>query len=248
MNSAAGVLPHTVRERALESGGTSNSAALYALTRDIVARSDRRGVVVDVGCGKGLLHRELAGLYSRYVGIDVVRHAGFPEGPDVQFIEASMDDDDRSLPAGIADIVCCLETIEHLENPRALARSLTRLAKPGGLVIVSTPNQLSLLSKLCLVVNDEFVHFRERPGLYPAHLSALLECDLRRIAAEAGWRNVEVAFTAEGRIPGTSRHWPRWLAARDGWRGRAFSDNIVLTGRTKSFQLPASSSRLHVTL
>jgi len=232
MKSVAEVLPHTVEERALESGGTSNSAALYALTREIVERSDRRGVVVDVGCGKGLLHRTLEGLYSKYVGIDVVRHAGFPEEPDVDFIKASLDDDPAMLPAGMADIVCCLETIEHLENPRALARCLTRLARPGSLIVVSTPNQLSLLSKLCLLVNDEFVHFRERPGLYPAHLSALLECDLRRIAAEAGWRDVEIRFTGEGRMPGTSQYWPTWLAARDGWRGRAFSDNIVLSGRT----------------
>src|SRR5206468_2548548 len=130
-----------------------------------------------------------------------------------------------------ADVVCCLETIEHVENPRALARLLSRLAKPGGLVIVSTPNQLSLLSKLSLVVNNEFVHFRERPGLYPAHLSALLECDLRRIAAELGWRDVGIAFSGDGRVPGTARHWPRWLAARQPWRGRAFSDNIVLSAR-----------------
>ena len=112
-----------------------------------------------------------------------------------------MDDGEAPLPDGTADVVCCLETIEHLENPRALARDLTRLVKPGGLLVVSTPNQLSLLSKLCLVVNNEFVHFQERPGLYPAHLSALLECDLRRIARESGWTDVAVAYTAEGRMP-----------------------------------------------
>jgi hypothetical protein len=90
---------------------------------------------------------------------------------------------------------------------------------------------LSLLSKVCRVVNNEFVHFQERPGLYPAHLSALLECDLRRIARESGWTDVAVAYTAEGRMPGTARHWPQWLPAREGWRGRAFSDNVVLSAR-----------------
>jgi SAM-dependent methyltransferase len=230
MKSIAQALPNTV-QRALESGGTSNSSALYALTRDIVEQSGRHGVLVDVGCGKGTLYGHLTGLFSTYIGIDVVRHAGFPEARDVRFVEMSMDDGEAPLPDGTADVVCCLETIEHLENPRALARDLTRLAKPGGLLVVSTPNQLSLLSKVCLLVNNEFVHFQERPGLYPAHLSALLECDLRRIARESGWTDVAVAYTAEGRMPGTARHWPQWLPAREGWRGRAFSDNVVLSAR-----------------
>ena len=87
----------------------------------------------------------------------------------------------------------------------------------------------SLLSKICLLTRNEFVHFQERPGLYPAHLSALLECDLRRIAGELGWTDPSITFSAEGRIPGTSLHWPAWLVEHDGWRGRAFSDNIVLS-------------------
>jgi SAM-dependent methyltransferase len=230
VKSVAQTLPNTV-QRALESGGTSNSSALYALTRDIVERGGRRNVLVDVGCGKGTLYGQLGGLFSTYIGIDVVQHAGFPQAPDVQFVEKSMDDGEVPLADGTADVVCCLETIEHLENPRALARNLTRLVKPGGLLVVSTPNQLSLLSKLCLIVNNEFVHFQERTGLYPAHLSALLECDLRRIAREVGWIDVAVAYTADGRMPGTAKHWPQWLSARDGWRGRAFSDNVVLSAR-----------------
>ena len=56
------------------------------------------------------------------------------------------------LPDGWADVVTALEVIEHLENPRAFCRELARVAKPGGWVVVTTPNQLSLLSLLSLVV------------------------------------------------------------------------------------------------
>ena len=230
MSSVAGI-PITTVSRALASGGSNNSSALYALVRDVVEGTETRDVIVDVGCGKGALHGHLQGLFSRYVGIDVVRHAGFPTAPDATLLEASLDDGPSVLPAGIADVICCLETIEHLENPRLLARCLSQIAKPGCRLIVSTPNQLSLLSKVCLLVKNEFVHFQERPGLYPAHLSALLECDLRRIAQESGWEEATVLFSGEGRVPGTDRLWPAWLTARHGWRGRAFSDNVVLTAR-----------------
>jgi 2-polyprenyl-3-methyl-5-hydroxy-6-metoxy-1,4-benzoquinol methylase len=221
----------TTADRALESKGTSNSRALYALVREIVARAGRVTTVVDLGCGTGTLHGELRGLFHRYVGVDVVRHSGFPEAADAHFVELSLDDASPSLPVTGADVVCCIETIEHLENPRALARVVSRCARPGALIVITTPNQLSLLSKLCLLVNDEFVQFQERPGLYPAHLTALLEVDLRRIAREAGWTETDVHYTAEGRMPFTGRHWPRWLCSRQGRRGRAFSDNVVLSAR-----------------
>ena len=53
------------------------------------------------------------------------------------------------------DLVVCAETIEHLENPRAVFRELTRVARRDGWIIVTTPNQLSLLSKLTLVVKNQ---------------------------------------------------------------------------------------------
>ena len=133
------------------------------------------------------------------------------------------------LGDGVADVVTAVETIEHVENPRAFARELTRLCRPGQWVVVTTPNQLSLLSKLTLVLRNEFNAFRA--SSYPAHLTALLEVDLRRIASECGWTDVTIRYTGEGRIPGTSRHYPGWLSRLF---PRALSDNIALAARTSS--------------
>src|SRR5690606_15358656 len=119
-----------------------------------------------------------------------------------------------------------IETIEHLENPRAFMRELRRVARPGGLVIVSTPNQLSLLSLATLALKGRFSAFQDNS--YPAHLTALLEVDLRRIAAECGLENVGVRYTHHGRLPLSAVHYPRALARRF---PRALSDNIVMAGR-----------------
>jgi len=87
-------------------------------------------------------------------------------------------------------------------------RKLVRLANPGEWVVVTTPNQLSLLSLLTLLVKHRFqadVH-------YPAHLTALLEIDLRRIAAEVGLAEFEIEYSLAGRIPLTARHYPQSLS------------------------------------
>ncbi len=211
-------------ERALLSHGRS-AAAVHQRVADLLREvGPRPGRLYDVGCGTGGLSEVLRPWFSEYVGVDIARYPGFPEAPWARFVQADLNAPPYALPDGEADVVVSVETIEHLENPRALLRELRRLLKPGGLLILTTPNQLSLMSKLTLVVRNEFNAFQEAPGLYPSHITALLEADLRRIASECGFRDIAVDYTHSGRIPGPSFHWP----ARLGLRGRLFSDNVLL--------------------
>ncbi|MDE3172738.1 MAG: class I SAM-dependent methyltransferase [Gemmatimonadota bacterium] len=189
--------------------------------RAIAARS-QGGRLVDVGCGVGNFRRYLALTCYPYIGADVVRYPAFP--PDAEFVPIDPRSGTVSLPDGAGDIVVCLETIEHVENPRALFRELTRLTRPGGLIVVTTPNQLSLLSKLTLLVKHRFNAFQDGTGnAYPTHITALLEIDLIRIARECGLEDPQILYSDDGRIPGTGRRWPAAC------RGRAFSDNIGIS-------------------
>ena len=217
------------RKRAAESGGVSTDVELYQVVRQSVLRRARhRGVLVDFGCGAGTLWRVMGADLAKYVGVDVLRYDGFPSGERVEFVLSDLEKGCPDLGDSCADIVCCLETIEHVENPRALFREVVRLAKPGGLIVVTTPNQLSLASKISLLLKNEFIFFQERPGLYPSHLTALLEIDLVRMARENGLEAIEAIYTGCGRIPLSAGRWPRFLSARRGSRARAFSDNVIL--------------------
>jgi hypothetical protein len=91
--------------------------------------------------------------------------------------------------------------------------------------VVTTPNHQSLHSKMGLVLKNRFVHFQD--GDYPAHLTALLETDLRRIAAEAGLSEIAIAYSERGRVAFTPCHYPRLLSRRF---SRALSDNVLMIG------------------
>jgi SAM-dependent methyltransferase len=172
-------------------------------------------------------------MFARYVGCDVVRYEGYPE--EGEFLQVNFDNERVPLPDGFADVVIAVETIEHLENPRAFLRELTRLTASGGLVLVTTPNNLSLLSKLTLLVKNQFNAFQD--SSYPAHLTALLEIDLRRMARECRLVDIRINYSQSGRIPGTARHFPRLLSA---WWPRLLSDNVLLIA--KKPERPALSS------
>lgn len=189
----------------------------------VVEAGAASGVIVDVGCGGGNLHAYLRSRFPRYIGVDALRYESFPA--DAELVLADLNSTAWPLAEGLADVVAAVEVIEHLENPRAFFRELFRLVKPGGTVLVTTPNQQSFLSLMTLVVKGRFSEFQDVH--YPAHLTALLEIDLRRIAAECGLADVAVKYSHSGRVVLTPWHYPRALSRL---KPRVFSDNLLLVG------------------
>ena len=212
-----------VEARAKRSLGRGHDR-IHATVAALLAGKGASGLIVDAGCGAGDLWRATRGRFSRCIGIDAVRYPDLPE--DVAFLQADLDRDPLPVGAATADVAAAVEVIEHLENPRAFVRELVRVTRPGGWVVVTTPNQLSLLSLLTLVTKRQFSAFQASD--YPAHRTALLEIDLRRIAADSGLEQIEIAFTRWGRIPFCAWHYPAAVAALS---PRRLSDNVALIGR-----------------
>jgi SAM-dependent methyltransferase len=213
-----------VESRARQSLGASGEAVYAMVARALDGRHPGGGTLVDVGCGSGGLWRHLSCRFDRYLGVDAVRWPGFPAGGEFHVLD--LDRGEVPLPDGCADVAVGVETIEHLENPRAFVRLLARLARPGGWVVVTTPNQHSLLSMATFLLRGEHNAF-QGPS-YPAHITALLEVDLRRMAAECGLVDAAVAYSRRGRVPATGRHWPGVLSRL---APRAFSDNLLMVAR-----------------
>jgi SAM-dependent methyltransferase len=210
--------------RARQSLGSSHSAIYQMIDDALSARGIMGGRLVDVGCGGAGLWRVVGSRFASYCGLDAVRYDGFPRA--AEFHQVDLDAPAWPLAAEEADIVAAVETIEHLENPWAFMRALAALARPGGWVMVTTPNQLSGLSVATLLAKRRFSSFQDVH--YPAHRTALLEIDLRRAAAESGLEAVDVTYSLSGRVPLTPWHYPAPLAQLF---PRFLSDNLLVAGR-----------------
>jgi 2-polyprenyl-3-methyl-5-hydroxy-6-metoxy-1,4-benzoquinol methylase len=213
-----------VEARARQSLGASSEA----IHRMVAAALERHGIngirVFDVGCGHGALHAAVKNRFAEYHGLDAVRYTGLPDGS--AFTRIDLDAAIWPVAPGSGDLVAAIETIEHLENPWAFVRQMAALAAPGGWVVVTTPNQLSLLSLLTLVAKRRFSAFQD--AHYPAHRTALLENDLCRMAEASGLSVIEIGYSAHGRIPMTGVHYPAAMSRR--WPGR-LSDNVMIVAR-----------------
>lgn len=114
------------------------------LGRYLTAYPFARGAsVLDIACGTGYGSSWLGEIATRVVGIDVSSEAIHEanehfSSPNITFIQHSADGE--LLDIGRFDVVVCLETIEHVSNPRSLLRNLQSYVEPEGTIIISCPN------------------------------------------------------------------------------------------------------------
>jgi SAM-dependent methyltransferase len=104
--------------------------------------------VLEIGCGVGEFTQLLAERGARVTGADISRLAADATAARVaRFPEArALSADICALPFADAsfDLTVSLETIEHSPDPRVALGELVRVTRPGGRVIVTNPNYVSL--------------------------------------------------------------------------------------------------------
>jgi 2-polyprenyl-6-hydroxyphenyl methylase/3-demethylubiquinone-9 3-methyltransferase len=98
-----------------------------------------RAVLVDVGCGAGLLAPHVAGKGYQHVGVDLAASAlaqAATHGVRVIHGDATA----LPLPDGCADVVSAGELFEHVPDLPAAVREACRVLRPGGVLVADTLN------------------------------------------------------------------------------------------------------------
>lgn len=182
---------------------------------DLVEKYGAR-TVLDVGCAQGTLAMLLAERGHRVVAIDIrerfLEYARTRwERGDVEFLAANIFD---RPPLGTFDLVFGNQIIEHLVYPAEFLRTLASYARPGGVLVVSTPNHdyfrssLPSFTELGDPKQHEHKQFSAGGG---DHFFAYTEEELRTAAAEAGLDVEEMIYFETPAISGHFRvrhlHW-----------------------------------------
>lgn len=116
---------------------------LSFITETLQNSLPKGSVVLDVGCGNGVISRSLGELGYNVIGIDISEKAvakakELNTFPNVNFKVLSAE---QLVAEGKTyDAVVCSEVLEHLNNPETLLKTLHQSLNVEGVMIVTVPN------------------------------------------------------------------------------------------------------------
>jgi len=148
--------------------------------------------VLDIGAGRGGLTTLLRDLGHQVEAADL-----HPNHFQIGGIRCHAANAQEELPFAdrAFDCVVAVELIEHLENPWVFIREAMRILNDNGSLIVTSPNVVTLMSRLTFVVTGCLPYFRDSSfnGCY--HATPIFPWTIERAALVAGARVVETRYS-----------------------------------------------------
>lgn len=178
----------------------------------------RMETIIDVGAGHGLFLEEWKKIEpaSHVVAVEpspemvtIIKNKG------IEVVEATAESLSSSYENS-ADLVVCFEVIEHCHDPSVFLRSLYKLARPGGCVVISGLGadgfDISVLGR-----HSKSVH-------PPHHINFLSVEGFRRLFMRTGFSGVDIRTPGELDVDIVSKRWPLFpeLKSQNG-----FVDQII---------------------
>ncbi|WP_328550495.1 class I SAM-dependent methyltransferase [Streptomyces sp. NBC_00366] len=181
--------------------------------------------VLDLGCGDGTAAATAAPLLSghRIVGVDWSQDALTRARTHLSYpVRGELGGGGLPFRTACADAVLFSEVIEHLVDPDAALDEIRRVLRPGGHLLLSTPNLAAWYNRALLLAGVQPV-FSEvslraihgRPGReVVGHLRLYTARALREFVAASGFEIVEMQGAPFHGVPRTLRPLDRLACAR----------------------------------
>lgn len=170
----------------------------------LVPQADRQGaIMVDLGCGAGLLAPHVVAKGYRHIGVDITASAlGQAAAHGVTAVRGDVCQ--VPMTDGCADVVVAGEILEHVPDLERAVAEACRLLRPGGLLVLDTLAD-TRLAKLIAVTIGERVPGTPPPGIHDPALFV----SRQRLKAECARQGVKLALRGIRPVVGDVA---RWLA------------------------------------
>lgn len=143
--------------------------------------------ILDLASGSGALTLRLRDFGFQVESSDLVSEGFRLHGQGV-FYPVDFNCDFYTAVNGPYDAITALEIIEHLENPRHFLRQCMAALKPGGTLILSTPNIDSPRSMLRFLTKGHFRQFGDEDYHSSGHITPLSQWQLEKMIEEGKWQ------------------------------------------------------------
>jgi SAM-dependent methyltransferase len=227
------------------SSGLGRAELQSAILTQIVATAGRRMTVVDIGCGDGMATEvartacdttpnasaSIVGFDWSMAALKQARARGIPVA------RASVSDGALPLATSSIDVVIMSELIEHLVDPDSTLDEVWRVLRPGGTLLLSTPNLAAWYNRVLLLfgVQPLFTEVSLR-GIYGrpgtevvGHLRVFTHRALREFLHALGFVDIEIRGAPYHDVPDPFKPLDRLLC-----RVPSLASNLLATTRKPS--------------
>jgi 2-polyprenyl-6-hydroxyphenyl methylase / 3-demethylubiquinone-9 3-methyltransferase len=181
---------------------------IAAARAGLVPPAGRAGaVLVDLGCGGGLMAPHLRGKGYRHVGVDLTASA-LAQAAQRGVTVVRGDVAAVPLADGCADVVAAGEILEHVPDLAAVVGEACRLLRPGGLLVIDTL-AATALARLLAVTLAERLPGGPPPGIHDPALFV----DRAALVRECAQHGVDLRLRG---IRPSVRDLLRWIRRRTG--------------------------------
>lgn len=176
--------------RYYENFETSETKKYFEYCVDVLGALTPPGELLDIGCGRGKFLQVAREAGWKVTGLEPAKeHADYASR--VQgFNVLNTSIEQAFLHQESFDVVTLWDVIEHVENPKEVLRKVESWLKPGGFLLVATPNHESLLNSLAkgiFFLSGRSVRKPLEFFFVPEHVLYFTPSTLRKLIRESGF-------------------------------------------------------------
>jgi SAM-dependent methyltransferase len=165
---------------AVSAGDKVRAGYLFRALRPLLNAKTDLLTILDAGCGDGFYALRLARRYPRCqvtaLDIDNVRIerlTAIAARLELENLHPAAQNLLAMTESEVYDLIVCVDVLEHLEEDQETVRRLARSLKPGGTLLVHTPQRDQ--RRYASPMPDYRIYGHVREGYAPAELTKLLE-------------------------------------------------------------------------